>query len=71
MIDYNQFEEEMEYIEKLNKEEIDPSEAPRIAGIQKQIAALQAKKTKMQSDMQDIDEEIAKLDAQMSQMKIS
>jgi len=71
MIDYEQFEEEMEYIEKLNNEEIDTSEAPRIAGIQKQIAALQAKKTKMQSDLQNIDEEIAKLDAAMSQLKVS
>ena len=71
-IDYEEFEREIEFINSgAAYEALDPAEAVRSSGLERQLAQLKAKKTTLESELKKIDEDIAKIEAQISQMKVS
>lgn len=67
---YGNFEEEIDFIENmLKKEDLTSSETVAVSGMERRLADLESKKLRLQSQMDDVEEQINKINAQIARMK--
>jgi hypothetical protein len=72
---YKNFAEEIELINKMTEigveEDLDPTEVALVANLERQKANLMAKKVKAQQELEDLEKNIQKIDAQIATKKVS